>query len=358
HGFADLTGGLSDAQHGARSVASAHSHADLTNLGADDHAIYLLASGARAVTGGLTVSGGNILLDNGSANSITWLTGVGLATPGPSSAGMKLQLWRVGAGSAGVMNASDYAIGIEGGFMWFNADQQFKFYNRSTRSLTIGPFGQLTMNSTGASDRIQIFTGTTVNRWGFGIQEWRFVMYMDGTYTGSGDNPGRFSWRQTPSSGDPSAGIPIFEVDTQGSIYAFMQRDQVGAIYKAHSTQTSDMAQWTDTNDVVMASISGSGDLLVQGAEIDGDLNHDGSNVGFYGVTPVARAGATDDIKDALTAYGLLQGASATALNLDGGALTCGLAVIAGGVLVSSANGIDFIPGSDIDVDLLTIAVT
>lgn len=35
-----------------------------------------------------------------------------------------------------------------------------------------------------------------------------------------------------------------------------------------------------------------SGLSLVQTLEIDGDLNHDGSNVGFFGIAPVARAGA------------------------------------------------------------------
>jgi hypothetical protein len=57
---------------------------------------------------------------------------------------------------------------------------------------------------------------------------------------------------------------------------------------------------------------------------MDGDFDHSGSNIAFFTGTPVPRAGATDDIKDALTAYGLLQGTSATPLNLDAGALLCG----------------------------------
>ena len=70
-------------------------------------------------------------------------------------------------------------------------------------------------------------------------------------------------------------------------------------------------------------SIDRSGNVTITGAaEIDGDLNHDGSNVGFYGIAPGARPGATADIKDALTTLGLLQGTSATPLNLDGGVLT------------------------------------
>ncbi len=72
--------------------------------------------------------------------------------------------------------------------------------------------------------------------------------------------------------------------------------------------------------------------------EISGDLNHDGSNIGFFAVTPVARPGATDDIKNALVSLGLLQGASATPLDLDGGALTVGAAEIDGDLNHDGAN--------------------
>jgi len=70
------------------------------------------------------------------------------------------------------------------------------------------------------------------------------------------------------------------------------------------------------------------GKVTAGDAQITGALDHDGATVGLFGVTPVARAGATADIKDALTAYGLLQGTSATALNLDGGALTAGATTV------------------------------
>lgn len=84
------------------------------------------------------------------------------------------------------------------------------------------------------------------------------------------------------------------------------------------SATTADSAKF-----YVAGKISLSGEL-----EVNGDLNVDSTNIGFYGVTPVARAGATDDIKDALTTYGLLQGTSASPLNLDNGKLTCGEAEI------------------------------
>lgn len=69
-------------------------------------------------------------------------------------------------------------------------------------------------------------------------------------------------------------------------------------------------------------------DIWVNNAEIDGALNHDGTTLGTFGVTPTTRPGATNDIKDALVALGLMQGTSATPLNLDGGTLTAGSAVV------------------------------
>lgn len=64
--------------------------------------------------------------------------------------------------------------------------------------------------------------------------------------------------------------------------------------------------------------------------EIDGALNHDGSTAGFYGATPVTKAGSTADIKDALVALGLITDSGATPLNLDGGKLTADEAEIDG----------------------------
>lgn len=78
------------------------------------------------------------------------------------------------------------------------------------------------------------------------------------------------------------------------------------------SALTADSAKF-----YVLGKISTSAEM-----EINGDLNHDGTNIGFFGVAPAARGAATGDIKDILTTYGLLQGTSATPLNLDGGDIT------------------------------------
>jgi hypothetical protein len=63
-----------------------------------------------------------------------------------------------------------------------------------------------------------------------------------------------------------------------------------------------------------------------------------GAAIGFFGVTPASRAGTTDDIKDALTNYGLLNGTSATPLNLDCGKLTCAEAEIDGNLNHDGSN--------------------
>lgn len=55
-----------------------------------------------------------------------------------------------------------------------------------------------------------------------------------------------------------------------------------------------------------------------------GDLNHDGTRVGFYGVAPATRPAATDEIKAALALLGLLTDGGASPLNLDGGTLSAG----------------------------------
>lgn len=89
--------------------------------------------------------------------------------------------------------------------------------------------------------------------------------------------------------------------------------------------------------------------------EIDGDLNHDGTEVGFFGVTPTTRPASTADIKDALALLGLLTNGGASPLNLDSGALTAGAtnvstlsassSVQANGVLFANA-GFDHVAGT------------
>lgn len=87
------------------------------------------------------------------------------------------------------------------------------------------------------------------------------------------------------------------------------------------------IASWATATD---ASRKGKVEYVVWDTSASVAMTHEANGSGvpkisFFGVTTVVRAGATDDIKDALTNYGLLQGTSASPLNLDGGTLTAGV---------------------------------
>lgn len=126
--------------------------------------------------------------------------------------------------------------------------------------------------------------------------------------------------------------------------------DAVICLQTVASPETYDWVSFGLLDALTLVAVHMTGDL-----ELDGALNHDGTTVGFYGVTPTTRPGATADIKDALTLLGLLQGTSATPLNLDGGALTAGATNVttlsssssmqANGVLFANA-GFDHIAGT------------
>lgn len=83
----------------------------------------------------------------------------------------------------------------------------------------------------------------------------------------------------------------------------------------------------SDAKDITIAAGTGS------------KIGQSGSKIGFYGATPVAKPGATSDVKDALVALGLLTDGGATPLNLDAGALTAG-AVTASGVTLADATDV------------------
>lgn len=70
-------------------------------------------------------TGGRIDMLNATSNVISWST-VGVNVPGASSVGQKLQLY----GTPGSPAASDYALGIQSGAMWFTGGT-FIWYNSS-----------------------------------------------------------------------------------------------------------------------------------------------------------------------------------------------------------------------------------
>ena len=75
-------------------------------------------------------------------------------------------------------------------------------------------------------------------------------------------------------------------------------------------------SEWTDLNDVQLMTLTPGGALfLLSDIEIDGDLNHDGSNIGFYGTAPAAQSAAYTRNATVVEDRTLLASASATTIN-------------------------------------------
>lgn len=109
-----------------------------------------------------------------------------------------------------------------------------------------------------------------------------------------------------------------------------------------------------NNGDINAFTINGSNQIVLGAASGGWDavrIANDASlKLGFFAVTPITRASTTSDIKDALTSYGLLQGTSATALNLDGGDLTADnvIGTATGGGSVAAIRAVSTGPGIEI----------
>lgn len=61
-------------------------------------------------------------------------------------------------------------------------------------------------------------------------------------------------------------------------------------IIKGAASHAVSLQEWQDSSGNVLASVSSAGKIFTASEiEIDGDLNHDGTNIGFFGVTPTTR---------------------------------------------------------------------
>ena len=81
---------------------------------------------------------GNIRLRNATSNTI-FFGNTGVAAPGASSVGEKIQLY----GTPSTVNASDYALGIESSYMWFNTGGGFKWYEGSNIKMVMDTAGNV-----------------------------------------------------------------------------------------------------------------------------------------------------------------------------------------------------------------------
>lgn len=102
----------------------------------NNNALYINAS-QTTVTGQLYAA--NDILLNNATNNVVFYGSTGVAVPGANSNGEKIQLY----GTAGTVGASDYAIGIESGTMWFNGSS-YKWYAGAVQKMLLDATGNLT----------------------------------------------------------------------------------------------------------------------------------------------------------------------------------------------------------------------
>ncbi|MFA6405732.1 MAG: hypothetical protein WCW46_03250, partial [Candidatus Paceibacterota bacterium] len=91
----------------------------------------------------LTVNGG-INLNNGTSNTIFFGSN-GVAAPGNNSAGQKIQLW----GTAGTVADSDFSLGVETNYLWFNTGNGYKWYTGSALTASLSSLGNFVTSGTG-----------------------------------------------------------------------------------------------------------------------------------------------------------------------------------------------------------------
>ncbi len=106
---------------------------------------------------------------------------------------------------------------------------------------------------------------------------------------------GAHGWVRT-STADNQAGVDLNVIGGAGT--GDLSGDLTkGAIhFQTHDQGSSGTAISSATDKMIL---SRAGDLQVNGAvEVDGDLNHDGSGVGFYGTAPVAQSSAYTPTND------------------------------------------------------------
>ena len=81
------------------------------------------------------------------------------------------------------------------------------------------------------------------------------------------------------------------------------------------SGQSVDLMRWNNSVGTLLGGINSAGDFFLESLEINADLNHDGSNIGFFGTAPAAQAAAYTRNATIVEDRTLLASASATTIN-------------------------------------------
>jgi hypothetical protein len=171
----------------------------------------------------------------------------GGGAPGGASGQVQVNSGGVFAGSAGfVYDATTGNLGISG------APDAGGLKARIDMGTEIG-------------DKINLYNGVSgyggQARWGFGIQSYTFVMYMDGgqpTYA-------HFSWRASPADAATAAsnGTDIMNLYVSGRCDQIVSLDVIGQTLTASNGQTNDLRQHLSYAGAVLSGVTAKGDYFL-----------------------------------------------------------------------------------------------
>ena len=233
-----------------------------------------------------TVGGQALNLNGGTSNRIDWnINGVAAPTFTTRSAGTKLVLYPAIAAAAG-----DYAIGIEGGNLWFSGDTTtagFKWYGGTTLAASLTGTGNLTTVGTVQGTRLisTVATGTAP----FTVTSTTQVANLNAATAGTATNQSGGTVSATSIAGTSAniSGVITSNIGAGASAYGrYNGTDQYHSIVlrgtvSGTSTQTvtgGDIAEWVEFGGVwnfrkittlvntVTAAISDSGFALNVGS--------------------------------------------------------------------------------------------
>lgn len=310
----------------------------------------LSVGGDSSVAGSFTLSGGTLLMNNATSNTINLsANGLGAPTTTTRSAGTKLVLWNGMSGST-----TDYGIGIESGALWnsvTSSSAQFKWYAGITEVASLSGSGALTLNGgisattgtfTAAGTALSVTNNATIGgvlRVGGGAVQ----SLPDGT--GAAFTPQLTNFQTTGVSG-----IGVGVTDGTNNRRAALIVDQTNAVWGLTSTFSSGAIPFIirqASNEWVRIDTSGSADFmggLTAGSSNAFSVNTSGAITALTGVTTTG--GYTQTGTGANTFSGASSfTASGTALSVTnnasvGGAITLGNTAVERAFQITFPNGV------------------
>lgn len=291
-------------------------HADLTGLGADDHDVYVLHDGTRDMTG-------NLLMQH---------IGIGGTTPTATHSLINSEAFTGSGTKIGIGNFPSFAptvlaantiVAVQGN-VWFGGTNWAAGSGIRALDFFPAPFNAVGVNGSVVLNVYGINTGGMLNVGARTITANNVtgILSIGATNIFGGVGVTNFGivrgvWipsAMTPSTlGSAWGRVCGLEINpqpvhanvgvTQG---AWMAGDGIGSDIAFGAGDVNENADaliyYNGTNfiidpdnvgsGIVLIGVTGDDNMRLTDIEIDGDLNHDGSNVGFFGTAPAAQSAA------------------------------------------------------------------